>query len=362
MSPKRKPKTTSKAAASGAEPASGETMRAEAREVYVRTAPEGALYGVYSALVIDVKDPDAQGRVKVRFPWLPAGGGDSEAWARLATLMAGNNRGSWFVPDSGDEVLVAFEAGDPRRPYVIGALWNDQAGPPATMDGAGRNDVKRLRSRNGVTVELDDTGGHETLLLRTPGGHRSRLRTTRFDRAARRKRQHHRARAGRRDDPGSRAGGIRASVVEIEAALLTADWRFQRRRADTLSRTASSAPVYTGAGNPREAPETIAGRQPSAGARAAAGPSAPGFQPAPLSTEAAVNRVPIQPADLNRVPISTGADLNRCRSQPGADSTGCRSQPGADSTGCRSQPGRSQPAVTSHQPARLLSASGQATP
>jgi len=45
-------------------------------------------------------------------------------WARVAVLMAGGNRGHGFIPDVNDEVLVSFESGNPRRPYVIGALWN----------------------------------------------------------------------------------------------------------------------------------------------------------------------------------------------------------------------------------------------
>lgn len=131
----------------------------------------GRFYGVYAALVADVVDPDGQGRVRVRLPWAPDADGQSyEAWARLATLMAGPGRGSWFVPDVDDEVLVAFEAGDPRRPYVVGALWNGQDAPPETMDGAGDNNLKVLRSRNGVKVTLDDQDGQERLVLETPGG------------------------------------------------------------------------------------------------------------------------------------------------------------------------------------------------
>jgi uncharacterized protein involved in type VI secretion and phage assembly len=131
----------------------------------------GRFYGVYTALVTDVVDPDGQGRVKIRLPWAPDGQGSAyEAWARLATMMAGNNRGSWFVPDVDDEVLTIFEAGDPRRPYVIGALWNGQDAPPETMDSAGNNVLKTLRSRNGVRITLDDTDGQETLTRETPGG------------------------------------------------------------------------------------------------------------------------------------------------------------------------------------------------
>jgi uncharacterized protein involved in type VI secretion and phage assembly len=136
----------------------------------------GRFHGVYAALVTDVVDPDGQGRVRVRLPWSPDSGGAAyEAWARLATLMAGASRGSWFVPDPGDEVLVAFEAGDPRRPYVLGALWNGRDAPPESMDSAGRNEKKTLRSRNGVVVTLEDADGRETLTLETPGGQRVKL-------------------------------------------------------------------------------------------------------------------------------------------------------------------------------------------
>jgi uncharacterized protein involved in type VI secretion and phage assembly len=128
-------------------------------------------YGAYPALVRDVADPDGQGRVKVALPWSPDGGGAAyEAWARLATLMAGADRGSWFIPDVDDEVLVVFAAGDPRHPFVVGALWNGVDAPPESMDGGGRNHVKKLKSRNGVTVTLDDQDGQESLVLETPGG------------------------------------------------------------------------------------------------------------------------------------------------------------------------------------------------
>ena len=127
--------------------------------------------GVYPGLVTDIVDPDGQGRVEISLPWSPDGaGGAYQAWARLATLMGGPDRGSWFVPERGDEVLIAFEAGDPRRPYVLGGLWNGSDSPPQTMDGAGNNFQKVLKTRNGVTVTLDDTDGREQLMLQTPAG------------------------------------------------------------------------------------------------------------------------------------------------------------------------------------------------
>jgi uncharacterized protein involved in type VI secretion and phage assembly len=129
----------------------------------------GRWYGVFPALVRDNQDPDGQGRVLVALPWSPDPSGASyEAWARVATLMGGNNRGSWFIPDVDDEVLVGFEGGDPRRPFVLGGLWNGKDSPPESM--AAGNNVKVLRSRNGVKITLDDTDGRETLVLETPGG------------------------------------------------------------------------------------------------------------------------------------------------------------------------------------------------
>jgi uncharacterized protein involved in type VI secretion and phage assembly len=115
--------------------------------------------------------------VKITLPWsADTSGARYEAWARLATLMGGNNRGSWFIPDTNDEVLVVFEGGDPRRPYVIGGLWNGSDKPPESMDGSGNNYKKVLRSRNGVKVTLDDQDGQEKLILETPGGQKITLK------------------------------------------------------------------------------------------------------------------------------------------------------------------------------------------
>ena len=137
----------------------------------VSTGAGGLFYGVYPAVVTDIVDPDQQGRVKVQLPWSPdAGNGGYEVWARLATMMAGNNRGTWFIPDKNDEVLVAFEGGNARRPYVVGALWNGKDKPPEQMDGSGNNYLKTILSREGVRITLDDTSGATKLRLETPNG------------------------------------------------------------------------------------------------------------------------------------------------------------------------------------------------
>jgi uncharacterized protein involved in type VI secretion and phage assembly len=138
------------------------------------TAAPGRLVGVYPALVTDVQDPDGQGRVKVSLPFVnEAEGPAAAAWARLATFMAGAERGSWFIPEVNDEVLVAFLAGDPRHPVVIGALWNGVDAPPETMDPD--NNLRSITSRSGHRLLFDDTAVAEKVVLETQGGHRLEL-------------------------------------------------------------------------------------------------------------------------------------------------------------------------------------------
>ena len=216
----------------------------------------GRWYGVYPALVSDIKDPDQQGRVKVTLPWAPdTGSAQYEVWARLATMMAGNNRGSWFVPDVNDEVLVAFEGGDGRRPYVVGMLWNGSDAPPESMDGSGQNNKKVIRSRNGVKLTLDDQDGQESFIVETPGGQKITLK----------------------DGPGSieivdsngnsaklESAGItitasakvtiNASQVAVSASLVTVDAGMSRFsgviQCDTIIATSVVGTTYTpGAGN-----------------------------------------------------------------------------------------------------------------
>src|ERR1700687_4895136 len=130
--------------------------------------------GVCSAIVVDNVDPANSGRVKVRLPQvLVAGESGHEAWPRIATLMAGANRGTWFIPDVGDEVVVAFEQGDLNRPYVLGGLWNSANPLPERMDF--NNTKKLVRSRDGLQIPLDDQGGRESIIIETPGGQKLTL-------------------------------------------------------------------------------------------------------------------------------------------------------------------------------------------
>lgn len=126
------------------------------------------------AIVRDNYDPDDIGRVKVRFVDKNPDDPGAEVWARVVTLMAGPNRGSWFMPEIDDEVLVAFDGSEKGESYVIGAMWSDRNQPPT---GASTNNyTKLLRTRTGVQIKMEDSDGQERLTLETPGGQKLTLR------------------------------------------------------------------------------------------------------------------------------------------------------------------------------------------
>ena len=113
----------------------------------------GIVRGVSVAVVAQNKDPEGLGRVKVRFPWRE--NPDESYWARIAVPMAGNGRGTWFLPEVGDEVLVACDAQRVEHPYVLGCLWNGKDKPPQD-NSDGRNDLRVIHSRSGHEVVFDD--------------------------------------------------------------------------------------------------------------------------------------------------------------------------------------------------------------
>jgi len=80
------------------------------------------LGGVYRGVVTDARDPERRGRVQLRVPLVS---GDEQIWAPV--VAQGRTA---FIPEAGNEVLVAFEGGDPRSPFVLGALWDSSEIPP----------------------------------------------------------------------------------------------------------------------------------------------------------------------------------------------------------------------------------------
>ena len=105
--------------------------------------------GVVIGLVTNVNDPEKNGRIKVRFPWLDDQ--HETDWIQIATMVAGNFRGSSFMPEVNDEVLLAFDHGDVRFPYVIGFLWNGQDQPP----GGGKGGLV-IEDAHGNTISMSN--------------------------------------------------------------------------------------------------------------------------------------------------------------------------------------------------------------
>ena len=128
------------------------------------------IFGVEVAIVTNVKDPDQQGRVKICFPRLP--GKPESDWSRVCQPAGGDGRGFYWIPQTNDEVLVAFERGQTNRPYVIGALWNGKDKP---MKDAYTDDNTRvmLQSASGHQVILEDKDGEETIVIADKSGKRT---------------------------------------------------------------------------------------------------------------------------------------------------------------------------------------------
>lgn len=127
-----------------------------------RRPPRRTVEGCVTAEVTANLDPKGRGRVRVRYRWQDQG--KQTGWIRVAVAHAGPSRGTIFTPEVGDEVLVAFEHGDPERPYVLGSLWNGKDVAPQTAE------VKRIVTRSGNTIQLVDTKNREMVEIFSPRG------------------------------------------------------------------------------------------------------------------------------------------------------------------------------------------------
>lgn len=122
-------------------------------------------YGVAPAQVISNFDSSGLGRVQIRLPWLPG----IQPWARVAVPMAGPEVGVFFIPQVGDEVLVAFHQGDLREAFVIGSLWNGRDKPPASQPSEATT-RRMVKTPLGHTIDLDDATQAITITATTKAG------------------------------------------------------------------------------------------------------------------------------------------------------------------------------------------------
>ena len=117
------------------------------------------------AIVVDNKDEQKLGRIRVQFPWQKVQDDKMMSpWLRIAVPYAGNIKGHQFIPEIGEEVMVGFEMDNAERPYIIGALYNGGKGKPdeewaASKEEKGTtNNIKAIRTRNGHTILFNDRG------------------------------------------------------------------------------------------------------------------------------------------------------------------------------------------------------------
>lgn len=129
--------------------------------------------GLVIGIVTDNQDPQGWGRVKVKYPALSSE--HASDWTRVVAIGGGDQRGIEFLPEVNDEVLVGFEMGDIRVPYVIGGLWNGVDSPPkknSEISVGGRVTQRIIRSRTGHLVILDDSDGQSGITLQDKNGNK----------------------------------------------------------------------------------------------------------------------------------------------------------------------------------------------
>lgn len=144
---------------------------AEEREVSTPRAAAllPAVNGLQIGKVASNEDPDGEHRVRVRLP-LVNDHADG-VWARVASLDAGDQRGFFFRPEIGDEVVVGFLEDDPRRAVILGMLHSSAKAAP--LQGSDDNHEKEYRSRSGMRLYFNDD--KKIALLETPAGNRMTL-------------------------------------------------------------------------------------------------------------------------------------------------------------------------------------------
>ena len=111
-------------------------------------------------------DPDKEYRVELKLPAIAPG--DATIWARLCAPDAGNNRGYFFRPEVGDEVVVGFFNEDPRYPVILGALYGSKNAPPdAFAQLSDKNINKGIVTKKGTTISFVDDD-KSSIFIQTP--------------------------------------------------------------------------------------------------------------------------------------------------------------------------------------------------
>lgn len=126
--------------------------------------------GITLAQITNIKDPKNLGRVKCAYITSDQDAGET-GWIHCLTLLGGDQYGTFFHPNVGDVVALAFENGDIHRPFVIGSLWVGDAKPPLTVRD-GKNEEYRFITPNKSYADFSDTEGKEKITVSTPKNRR----------------------------------------------------------------------------------------------------------------------------------------------------------------------------------------------
>jgi uncharacterized protein involved in type VI secretion and phage assembly len=124
--------------------------------------------GMYRGTVVGNVDPEGAGRLQLNVPAVL--GAKESLWAARCIPLAGKGKGAYFVPEVGDEVLVAFANGDVRAPIVIGSLWNPGDAPPE-MPANDPSSAIVIESRGGHSIVIRDAPGPLSgIMMKSPTG------------------------------------------------------------------------------------------------------------------------------------------------------------------------------------------------
>lgn len=129
----------------------GDAVSFGATQEFKARPEEKKIYGVTVCTVLNNFDCNGQARVQLSLPWLPG----FTPWARMANASGGSGAGSFFVPQIGEEVLVSFNHGDVREPYIMGSLWSTTKRPPA-LSPTDALFKRKIKTPAGHELEFDD--------------------------------------------------------------------------------------------------------------------------------------------------------------------------------------------------------------
>ena len=118
-------------------------------------------YGLYAGIVVDNKDPEDRGRVRLQFAWISSE--FTSEWANVAQIYAGDGYGAYWIPEIEDQVVVAFMRGQLSQPIVLGSIYSQLAMPKLVRSN--NSDPKYFRTKGGHMLLMEDGTGRKIELI-----------------------------------------------------------------------------------------------------------------------------------------------------------------------------------------------------